>query len=176
VRSIYLTGQPLARISTAAAIEERIREIGHALFAGVRRRKPLPFTQAWLDNLAMGWTMRDEALKVQLFRFVDALPGLRTNEQINRHLSEYLGPVSHRLPFGTRHLVLQQRGPLASPMRHASVRGSWRTNLLQLLPPKRLSQPSSVYAKTAWISPSTCLARRCCPIRNPTTILIPMYD
>ena len=119
-----LTDRPPVKILTAAVTEERIREIGYALFAGVRRRRPLPFTQAWLDDLAMGWTMRDESLKVQLFRFVDALPGLRTNAQINRHLSEYLGPVSQRMPFGTRHLVLQPSGPLASIVAHAARFGS----------------------------------------------------
>ena len=124
MRSSSLTGRPPAEIPSSTAIEARIREIGHALFAGVRRRRPLPFTQAWLDDLAMGWTMRDESLKVQLFRFVDALPGLRTNAQINRHLSEYLGPVSQRLPFGTRHLVLQQSGPLANIVAHAARFGS----------------------------------------------------
>ncbi|HEX3133832.1 MAG TPA: proline dehydrogenase family protein [Planctomycetota bacterium] len=74
-------------------------DIGRALFAGVRQRKPIPGTRAWLDDLGMAWTMRDERLKVQLFRFVDALPGLHTPTAIAEHLAEYLGPVAARLPF-----------------------------------------------------------------------------
>jgi RHH-type proline utilization regulon transcriptional repressor/proline dehydrogenase/delta 1-pyrroline-5-carboxylate dehydrogenase len=45
----------------------------------------------------MGWTMADQALKVQLFRFIDVLPLLHTPQEINRHLREYfsdLGPHS----------------------------------------------------------------------------------
>ncbi len=74
-------------------------EYGRALFAGVRRRRPVPGTRAWIDDLAMAWSMRDEQLKIQLFRFVDALPGLRTPRDIAEHLVEYLRPVAARLPF-----------------------------------------------------------------------------
>lgn len=79
--------------------EVETHKIGRVLFAGVRQRKPIPGTRAWLDDLGMAWTMRDERLKVQLFRFVDALPGLRTPAAIAEHLAEYLGPVADRLPF-----------------------------------------------------------------------------
>ncbi len=80
-------------------VEFSTREIGHSLFAGVRGRRPNPCTRAWLDDLGMAWTMRDEQLKVPLFRFVDALPGLRTPRAIALHVAEYLGPVADRLPL-----------------------------------------------------------------------------
>jgi RHH-type transcriptional regulator, proline utilization regulon repressor / proline dehydrogenase / delta 1-pyrroline-5-carboxylate dehydrogenase len=54
-----------------------------------------------LDDLGMAWTMRDERLKVQLFRFVDALPGLRGADAIASHLVEYLQPLAGRLPWPT---------------------------------------------------------------------------
>lgn len=108
----------------SAAIERRIREIGHALFAGAQNKRPLPMTRAWLDDQAMSWTMRDETLKVQLFRFVDSLPGLRTNAQLNRHLHEYLAPIRERIPFGLRQLILQQHGPLAALVAYAARLGS----------------------------------------------------
>ena len=111
-------------LAGSAAIERRIREIGHALFAGVQNARPLPMTRAWIDDQAMSWTMRDETLKVQLFRFVDSLPGLRTNAQINRHLHEYLAPIRGRLPWGLRHLILQQHGPLATLVANAARFGS----------------------------------------------------
>lgn len=84
--------------------------IGRVLFAGVRQRKPIPGTRAWLDDLGMAWTMRDEQLKIQLFRFVDALPGLRTHSAIAEHLTEYLGPVAHRLPFPVGWMLGRLRG------------------------------------------------------------------
>src|SRR5207244_325547 len=38
------------------------------------------------------------AVKVQLFRFIDALPLLKTPESIARHLREYFAEIAHRLP------------------------------------------------------------------------------
>lgn len=46
----------------------------------------------------MGLVMRDEAIKTQLFRFVDALPSLKTGPQIARHLQEYLLIATPRMP------------------------------------------------------------------------------
>ena len=79
-------------------IEARIQTIGHELFAAVHARRPRPPSRAWFDEVAMAATMRDDAVKVQLFRFVDALPGLRDDAAINRHIAEYLAPVAERLP------------------------------------------------------------------------------
>ena len=50
----------------------------------------------------MAWAMHDEAVKVQLFRFIDVLPMLTTPESIARHLEEYLEDVRDRLPSAAR--------------------------------------------------------------------------
>ena len=50
----------------------------------------------------MGWTMGDEALKVQLFRFVDALPRLHDPAAIAGHLREYLGEAGDAVPWWVR--------------------------------------------------------------------------
>lgn len=81
--------------------EDRTRAIGQELFSGVRQRRPLPGSRAWFDDVGMAWTMRDDRLKVQLFRFVDALPGLRGADAIANHLVEYLQPLAGRLPWPT---------------------------------------------------------------------------
>lgn len=47
----------------------------------------------------MDWSMRDEQLKVQLFRFVDVLPMLTSNDLVVKHLREYLDQASHALPW-----------------------------------------------------------------------------
>ena len=56
-------------------------------------------------------TMHDEAVKVQLFRFIDTLPQLHTSENIARHLREYFTEARDRLPgwarFGLRFLPKQ---------------------------------------------------------------------
>ena len=55
-------------------LERLTRVYGEELFARVDRRGPILLTPGWWDDLLMGWTMGDEAVKVQLFRFIDALP------------------------------------------------------------------------------------------------------
>jgi RHH-type proline utilization regulon transcriptional repressor/proline dehydrogenase/delta 1-pyrroline-5-carboxylate dehydrogenase len=97
--------------------ETAILRHGRALFAGVRARRPAPLSRAWLDDQAMAWTMRDERLKVQLFRFIDALPGLNTRDDIVRHLGEYLLPVAEALPAAARPFLRRLRpGSLLAPV------------------------------------------------------------
>ncbi len=102
------------------ALEERTQAIGRELFAGARRHRPLPLGRAWLDDLAMGWSMRDERVKNQLFRFIDALPGLQDAPAVHRHVHEYLAPVVERFP---RPLAWLIRALAASPATAAPT--SW---------------------------------------------------
>ena len=53
----------------------------------------------WSDKL-MDWSMKDEAFKVQLFRFVDAFPMLRTPDQVHTHLVDYLSQPGVTPPPG----------------------------------------------------------------------------
>ena len=50
----------------------------------------------------MSWAMNDEAVKVQMFRFVDVLPMLKDHHAIARHLDEYFEDVRDRLPWAAR--------------------------------------------------------------------------
>ncbi|MFO0873047.1 MAG: proline dehydrogenase family protein [Phycisphaerales bacterium] len=80
-------GAPLAH---DPAHEARIIAIGSELLDRARRNKSgMLSTQFWSDKL-MDWSMKDEAFKVQLFRFVDAFPTLRTPEHVHEHLVDYL--------------------------------------------------------------------------------------
>jgi RHH-type proline utilization regulon transcriptional repressor/proline dehydrogenase/delta 1-pyrroline-5-carboxylate dehydrogenase len=73
-------------------LERRIREIGGALLAAMDA-SPAPgiFSKKGAYARVMEWSMRDPAFKAQLFRFVDVLPALKSNEDVVRHLREYLG-------------------------------------------------------------------------------------
>lgn len=78
--------------------EQRTLTYGREIFARARRSGPTAFTPAWVDDLLMNWTMGDPALKVQLFRFVEALPRLHDPAAIAGHLQEYLGGDDSALP------------------------------------------------------------------------------
>ncbi len=73
-----------------AATETLIHQIGVQFLEQARRNKSGILSAAFWSDKLMDWSMKDEAFKVQLFRFVDAFPMLRTPEQIHEHLIDYL--------------------------------------------------------------------------------------
>jgi RHH-type proline utilization regulon transcriptional repressor/proline dehydrogenase/delta 1-pyrroline-5-carboxylate dehydrogenase len=86
----------------SAEVERLTQAYGHDLFARLDRRGPALFTPGWFDDRMMEWSMADEAVKVQLFRFIDALPLLTTPAQITRHLREYFEEAKAGLPGWAR--------------------------------------------------------------------------
>ncbi len=89
-------------------LEALTRAYGSELFSRLDGRGPLPFSAGWWDDRLMEWTMADEAVKLQLFRFIDVLPVLQGPETIGRHLREYFAEAGEALPgwarFGLRWL------------------------------------------------------------------------
>jgi RHH-type proline utilization regulon transcriptional repressor/proline dehydrogenase/delta 1-pyrroline-5-carboxylate dehydrogenase len=85
-----------------AAIEFQTQTIGQELFASVKGGQPHIWQRRWWDEKLLAWTMRDEQLKVQLFRFVDVLPMLHSAEAVTEHLQEYLADVKQHLPAPAR--------------------------------------------------------------------------
>ncbi len=83
-------------------LEQRTQEIGHELFGRVQHRSPSIFHGRWWEDRLMSWAMGDEAVKVQMFRFVDVLPMLKDHHAIARHLDEYFEEVRDRLPWAAR--------------------------------------------------------------------------
>ena len=72
-------------------LEPSIQQIGRTLAEHCKNGTPAVLSQRWWNDLLMDWGMRDEDFKVQLFRFVDVLPTLKTDEQFSRLLAEYFG-------------------------------------------------------------------------------------
>ena len=85
-----------------ASVEEETLRIGHGLWKQLSRRSPSIFDRRWWDDRILSWAMADESVKVQMFRFVDVLPMLRTHQQITQHLQEYFEDVRRHLPWAVR--------------------------------------------------------------------------
>ncbi len=83
-------------------LEQRTQEIGRELFGRVQHRSPSIFHGRWWEDRLMSWAMGDEAVKVQMFRFVDVLPMLKDHNSIARHLDEYFEEVRDKLPWAAR--------------------------------------------------------------------------
>src|SRR3954454_7442892 len=86
------------------ALERRTREIGRELFDRIGRG-PKPWQRAWWDDRVMNWTLSDPQVRVQLFRFVDALPALGSADSVRRHLVEYLAEAGEQVPWWLRTAV-----------------------------------------------------------------------
>ncbi|HVF11300.1 MAG TPA: proline dehydrogenase family protein, partial [Abditibacteriaceae bacterium] len=86
-------------------LEESTQAHGRMLLAALRRREGRRGSD-WLYEHLMHLATADEATRVQLFRFVDVLPALRTAHAVAQHESEFLGRPEVKLPPGMRRLLL----------------------------------------------------------------------
>jgi RHH-type proline utilization regulon transcriptional repressor/proline dehydrogenase/delta 1-pyrroline-5-carboxylate dehydrogenase len=107
-----LTAAPDATTDSviADAVEELTQEVGRYLWNHLSRRSASIFERRWWDDRILSWAMADESVKVQMFRFIDVLPTLRSRESITRHLQEYFEEVSMHLPRAAR-LALEVSHP-----------------------------------------------------------------
>jgi RHH-type proline utilization regulon transcriptional repressor/proline dehydrogenase/delta 1-pyrroline-5-carboxylate dehydrogenase len=87
--------------NSADGLERRTREIGRELFERIGGG-PKPWQRAWWEDRFIGGTLDDPLVRVQLFRFIDALPALKTAGSIRRHLAEYLAEAGDRVPWWLR--------------------------------------------------------------------------
>ncbi|HEU0274503.1 MAG TPA: L-glutamate gamma-semialdehyde dehydrogenase [Candidatus Udaeobacter sp.] len=89
-------------------LQDEIEQRGRRIFDLVDKNPESVFSKAGFYQRLMTLSMRDEETKLQLFRFVDVLPSLRTSGEIVQHLREYLadgrdsGKLSGFLGAGVR--------------------------------------------------------------------------
>jgi RHH-type proline utilization regulon transcriptional repressor/proline dehydrogenase/delta 1-pyrroline-5-carboxylate dehydrogenase len=83
-----------------ASLEAAIHRIGGEILERAYKHRTGVLSAAFWSDKLMDWAMKDEAFKVQLFRFVDAFPRLMTPEQVHDHLVDYLGQPGVTLPPG----------------------------------------------------------------------------
>ncbi|HEY9813683.1 MAG TPA: L-glutamate gamma-semialdehyde dehydrogenase, partial [Candidatus Sericytochromatia bacterium] len=88
--------------------ETKTQEIAKQLLAATRENRSffakIGDQMRWDDKL-LGWAMSNPGLRVQLFRFIDCLPALRSKAEIARHLQEYLGDESVELPAALKGML-----------------------------------------------------------------------
>ncbi len=103
-------------LADLAAIERTTREVGETVLRQVSRRAPHVFQRRWWDDRVMSWAMKNESVKVQMFRFIDVLPMLNEREAVTQHLQEYFEEVEEHLPTAVR-LGLEVARPDSLPGR-----------------------------------------------------------
>jgi RHH-type proline utilization regulon transcriptional repressor/proline dehydrogenase/delta 1-pyrroline-5-carboxylate dehydrogenase len=63
---------------------------------------PRLFSRKSLTGRLMEWSMRQEQMKVQLFRLIDVLPALDEPREVARHARDYLGGTNGTMPWAMR--------------------------------------------------------------------------
>jgi RHH-type proline utilization regulon transcriptional repressor/proline dehydrogenase/delta 1-pyrroline-5-carboxylate dehydrogenase len=82
--------QPATSPAGGSPLESRTLAIGRDFLAAARDNKAGFLSAAFWSDKLMDWSMKDQNFKVQLFRFVDAFPALKSSDQIHDHLVDYL--------------------------------------------------------------------------------------
>jgi RHH-type proline utilization regulon transcriptional repressor/proline dehydrogenase/delta 1-pyrroline-5-carboxylate dehydrogenase len=81
-----------------------VKTKGLEIFRLMGAETPALFDRGWWAGRMMERVMRDPALKVPLFRFVDVLPALNDRRQVARHAREYFSDGPLPLPWYTNFL------------------------------------------------------------------------
>jgi RHH-type proline utilization regulon transcriptional repressor/proline dehydrogenase/delta 1-pyrroline-5-carboxylate dehydrogenase len=81
-------------------LEASIQQLGREFLDSARRNKSGMLSGAFWSDKLMDWSMKDEAFKVQFFRFVDAFPMLKTADAVYDHLTDYLNQPGVTPPPG----------------------------------------------------------------------------
>ena len=75
-------------------------EIGRELLRSARDYSAGVFSARFWNDQLMNWAMKDPAFKLQLFRFIDVFPMLRTPALVHDYLTDYLSQPGVTLPPG----------------------------------------------------------------------------
>jgi RHH-type proline utilization regulon transcriptional repressor/proline dehydrogenase/delta 1-pyrroline-5-carboxylate dehydrogenase len=96
-----VSGQAVNNINSRF-LQPEIEARGQEIFARMEGETPGVFSPRNLTGRLMDWSMRNESLKVQLFRFVDVLPSLTSAREIALHARDYLDDGTLGLPSWVR--------------------------------------------------------------------------
>ena len=69
--------------------EDRVRQTGIRLYELAAGDQPSLFKKDYWTGKVMDWSMKNEAFKQAMFRFVDVFPYLTRPEMVARHIQEY---------------------------------------------------------------------------------------
>ncbi|MBU3980722.1 MAG: proline dehydrogenase family protein, partial [Proteobacteria bacterium] len=88
--------------------ESRVRETGLRLYELIEGETPSVFKKEYWLGKIMERCMKDNAFKVEMFRFIDVFPCLNRSESVAKHLREYFCRPDQDFPaalqWGLRHV------------------------------------------------------------------------
>ena len=114
-------------MSAVPSAEDRVQQTAREIFAAMAGEKPGRLSKERLQGEMMEWAMADERLKVEMLRFVDVFPTLRSRSEIARHLREYFAREGVAAPAALRWGIglTGRRSPVA-PLASAVIRSQMK--------------------------------------------------
>jgi RHH-type proline utilization regulon transcriptional repressor/proline dehydrogenase/delta 1-pyrroline-5-carboxylate dehydrogenase len=76
-------------LSMAGNMEDKVRETGMKLYDVAEKSKPSLFKKDYWTGKVMDLSMKNDAFKQEMFRFVDVFPYLSKPESVAKHMQEY---------------------------------------------------------------------------------------
>ena len=99
IPSSSFSGSGAARpAADTSPLEARIFEFGSEMLSRARAHKTGVLSAKFYSDALMEWSMKDPNFKVQMFRFVDCFPMLKTPESVYDHLTDYLSQPGVTVP------------------------------------------------------------------------------
>lgn len=80
------------------SLERQVHSFGEQIFSQIDSAKPGWLSPDYYTDMLLDWSMRDDDLKVSLFRFVDILPALREPEAVVSHAQEFAEILRQKIP------------------------------------------------------------------------------
>lgn len=74
-------------------IDDKVKRVGREIYSLIGQEVPSLFDSKTWNGRLSDWIMKDDALKVPLFRFVDVLPCLKTDSLVVKMLNEYFADI-----------------------------------------------------------------------------------
>ncbi|HJP17123.1 MAG TPA: L-glutamate gamma-semialdehyde dehydrogenase [Nitrospinota bacterium] len=102
--------------------EARIQEMGKRLLKAARERKQAFWAREHWEEILFHKLMDNEQLRAQLLRFVDVLPALTSDEDLSKHLHEYLGEEDLPIPGFAKWGIEHAQGSVAAHLAAGAVR------------------------------------------------------
>jgi RHH-type transcriptional regulator, proline utilization regulon repressor / proline dehydrogenase / delta 1-pyrroline-5-carboxylate dehydrogenase len=103
-------------------LNRNIIDFGRRVFADLGDTDPSLLDPRYISSMLMRWSMSQPEFKVNLFRLVDVLPTLSSNEAIAEHVREYLIPPANKLHPSMGWLISLCKNPLLANVAAFMVR------------------------------------------------------
>jgi RHH-type proline utilization regulon transcriptional repressor/proline dehydrogenase/delta 1-pyrroline-5-carboxylate dehydrogenase len=107
-RSIYIVVAQADKVEINRRYEPKTQSIAQELIESTREKNNIfnrMRDQMRWDDKVLDWTMANPGLRVQMFRFIDAIPALQSKAEIANHFQQYMSAEAVELPNALKSIL-----------------------------------------------------------------------